>query len=706
MSTTIRVALAGNPNSGKTSLFNHLTGARQHVGNYPGVTVERREGRCKHKAYDLYITDLPGTYSLTAYSIEEIVARDYIVEEKPDIVVDVVDASNLERNLYLAVQLIELGVPLILAFNMSDIAKARGVVFDLDRLSAMLGAPIVPTVAVKGTGGESLKDAVAALFEKKNPRARPVIAYGRELDAARDTLAQALNECGGANGYPAEWAALKLLEEDVRVRGKVERSEVLERADSLSAQLEKWLGDAPENLIAEARYGFISEVCRETVRSPMPPQRNLSDRIDAIVTHRVLALPLFLAMMYGVFQLTFTIGGPPMDWIDAGFGWLGDYVSGWWPEGPESALRSLLVDGIIAGVGGVVIFLPNILLLFLAISILEDTGYMARAAFIMDRVMHRIGLQGKSFIPMLIGFGCSVPAIMATRTLDNQRDRITTILVTPLMSCGARLPIYALIIPAFFPEQWHAPMLWLIYIIGAGLAIAVAKLLRVTVLEGEAEPLVMELPPYRIPALRSVLMHVWERGGLYLKKAGTVILGVSILLWAMTTYPQKTVFDRDYDGDIARLEAQGKSEEAAALGQERHAETLAYTITGRAGRMLEPLLRPLGFDWRIGTALIGAFAAKEVFVAQMGIVYSLGETGEDSEALRGKLREHYSPLVGFCIMLFCLISAPCMATIAVTKRETNSWKWALLQLGGLTALAYGITFAVYQAGWWCGIGTA
>ncbi|MCF7838849.1 MAG: ferrous iron transport protein B, partial [Candidatus Marinimicrobia bacterium] len=376
----------------------------------------------------------------------------------------------------------------------------------------------------------------------------------------------------------------------------------------------------------------------------------------------------------------------PMGWIESLFTWVADGVTRWWPTGTDSWLLSLLVDGIIGGVGGVIVFLPNILLLFLAIAILEDTGYMARAAFLMDRLMHKIGLHGKSFIPMLTGFGCSIPAIMATRTLENRRDRLTTMLVIPLVSCGARLPIYALIIPAFFPPAWRAPMLWIIYVIGLTLAILCAKILRATLFKGESVPFVMELPPYRLPTLKSVALHMWERAGLYLKRAGTLILGVSVILWALTSFPKTDRAD-------ARLSAE--EQQAAALSQ---------TIAGRIGHGLEPVIKPLGFDWRIGTAMIGAFAAKEVFVAQLGIVYSVGEADEESEPLRDKLRANYPPLVGFCIMLFMLISMPCMATCAVMRRESNSWKWALFQLGGLTLLAYLVTLVVYQAGMLLGLG--
>jgi len=400
----------------------------------------------------------------------------------------------------------------------------------------------------------------------------------------------------------------------------------------------------------------------------------------------VLGLPIFLGLMYAVFLLTFTLGEPPMEWIERGVEWLGVQVGALWPPGSVSPLRSLLVDGIIAGVGGVLVFLPNILLLFLAIAFLEDTGYMARAAFLMDRLMHKIGLHGKSFIPMLIGFGCTVPGVLATRVLETRRDRLTTMFVLPLMSCGARLPIYMLIIPAFFPEHWRAPILWIIYLVGIGLAISLARILRGTIFRGDSMPFVMELPPYHMPTWRGMLLHMWKRGGLYIQKAGTLILGISIVMWALTSYPKLDRFP------------EGISDEA------RQAEVLAHTAAGRIGHAIEPVIRPIGFDWRIGTAMIGAFAAKEVFVAQMGIVYAVGSDEESVEPLREVLARQYTPLTGFCIMLFMLISMPCMATFAVVRRESGSWKWAVLQSGSLTILAYLVTGLVYQGGRLLGLG--
>ncbi len=674
------IALAGNPNSGKTSLFNAMTGGRQHVGNYPGVTVEKKEGICRHGDRELKLVDLPGTYSLTAYSVEEVVARNYVIHEKPDVVINVIDASNLERNLYLTVQLRELGVPVVLAFNMSDVAKARGIEFNLELLSSLLGAPIVPTVGSKKIGiGDLLDQAVrVGTGAYRQP---PDIDYGKEVEQAIASIAGRLGAYAGIHdAVIARWTAIKLLENDKDVLSQFQNPALDQCVHTEQQRIESILGDSAEMIIADRRYGFISGACQEAVRSTVEARHTHSDRIDEIVIHRVWGLPIFLGLMYLVFWLTFTVGGPPMDWIDGLFGWLGGAITNHWPGTAGSALLSLLVDGIIGGVGGVIIFLPNILLLFLAIAILEDSGYMARAAFMMDRIMHKIGLHGKSFIPMLTGFGCSIPAIMATRTLESRRDRLTTMLVLPLISCGARLPIYALIIPAFFPAQWHAPMLWLIYIIGMLLAIVCAKILRATLFKGESVPFVMELPPYRLPTLKGVMIHMWERGGLYLKKAGTVILGISIILWSLTSYPKTDNVDQTLSAE------------------EQQSVELANTIAGRIGHAMEPLIKPLGFDWRIGTAMIGAFAAKEVFVSQLGIVFAVGEAGEESEPLRDQLKANYSPLTGFCIMLFMLISAPCMATIAVTRRESNSWRWALFQLGGMTLLAYVLTLIVYQVG--------
>jgi ferrous iron transport protein B len=713
----IVIALAGNPNSGKTTIFNALTGSRQHVGNYPGVTVERKEGRLRHGGHAITVVDLPGTYSLTAYSAEELVARDFLIEQRPDVVVDIVDASNLERNLYLAVQFIELGVPLILTLNMSDLAESRGISINADALSALLGVPVVRTMGHKRRGIDDLKDAIVEMVEAGVVRRTVSISYDSRVESELARVVSLLEEgstprgvppghhchgCGSCGQSPSavtatrpgvRWLAVKLLENDEQVRLKVRQSAtnpeaILAVLESAARRIESDLGDSPEMAIADGRYAFISQVCSEAASATGGTRRHLSDRIDSIVTHRILGIPIFLGLMFLVFKLTFTLGQPPMQWLERLFGWLGTTVGGLWPVGTESTLKSLVVDGVIHGVGGVLVFLPNILLLFLVISLLEDSGYMARAAFMIDRLMHKIGLHGKSFIPMLIGFGCTVPAILGTRVLENRRDRLTTMLVLPLMSCGARLPIYTLFVPALFAATWQAPVLWSIYLIGIVLAVLLAKLLRSTVFQGEAAPFVMELPPYRLPTLKGTLIHVGERGWQFLRKAGTIILGLSIVLWAMTTYPR-----------APRSQLQGLDD-----SQARNVR-LSYSLSGRLGHAIEPIMKPIGFDWKTSTAMIGAVAAKEVFVAQLGIVHSLGETDEQSQSLREALRREYTPLQAFCIMLFCLVSLPCMATLTTVWRESGSWRWAAAQLIGLTLLAYALTFMVFQAGTLLGIGT-
>ncbi|MHC4741095.1 MAG: ferrous iron transport protein B [Planctomycetota bacterium] len=684
----ITVALAGNPNSGKSSIFNMLTGARQHVGNYPGVTVEKKEGLCRHGDYEINFVDLPGTYSLSAYSIEELVARNFIVDERPDVVVDVIDSSNIERNLYLATQLIEMGVPLVLAFNMSDIAEQRGLSFDTEQLSRLLEAPIVYTTGNRAKGKDELLTAIIRTVEQPIERHPHMVHYGDEIDEEIEKIEPIIVRKEGqlAEKYGARWLTLKLIEQDSDISEKVQDQEVLNAAKGSIEHLKEIFADEAEIVIADRRYGFISGACQETIRSTVESRHSTSDKIDAIVTNRILGLPIFLILMYIVFFLTFKIGQFPMDWLERFFEWAGVSIAGLWPAGSDSAIKSLIVDGIIGGVGGVIVFLPNILLLFAAIALLEDTGYMARAAFVMDRIMHKIGLHGKSFIPMLIGFGCSVPAIMATRILENRRNRFTTIMVLPLMSCGARLTIYMLVIPAFFADKvlvragiftvrTHALMLWTIYLIGIILAVVCARVLRLTIFKGETTPFVMELPPYRIPTGKSICIHMWHRGWMYLRKAGTVILVISIILWVAMSYPKPPA-----DGEYTEQEA------------------LKYSVVGRVGQTMEPAIKPLGFDWKVGTALVGAMAAKEVFVSQLGIVYAVGDVEEETQSLRKQLQDSYSALTGFCIMLFCLISAPCVATVAMTKQETNSWRWAIFQFAALTALAYVITLATYQIG--------
>ncbi len=679
----ITIALAGNPNSGKTTIFNMLTGARQRVANYPGVTVEIKEGKCTFGDYEMTFVDLPGTYSLAAYSEEELIARNFIIDRKCDIVIHIIDSANIERNLYLTTQLLEMNVPLVLAFNMSDIAKQKGLVFDIEKLSELLHAPIVPTVGRKDRGRGELLEAIVKVARSEHADTSHLVHYGSEIEeelAKIESLIDA-EKHELAQKYGKRWLAVKLLERDSEVTEKVSEKELIDAIAPFVSHIESIFKDRPEIVTADRRYGFISGACTETIKTTVEARHNISDTIDAVVIHKVFGLPIFLLFMYIVFFLTFKLGAYPM----AGLEWFFDSVAGWlnqaWPVDSLAWLKSLLIDGVIAGVGGVLVFLPNILLLFLGIAFLEDTGYMARAAFVMDRIMHKMGLHGKSFIPMLIGFGCSIPAIMATRILENRRNRLTTIMIIPLMSCGARLTIYALIIPAFFPVYMQGPMLWIIYIIGIVLAVITARLLRNTLFKGETMPFVMELPPYRLPTARAVLIHMWQRAWMYLKKAGTIILAISIILWALMSYPKPS------------------AESLKELSPEQSQQAqLEYSVIGRFGKAIEPVLKPLGFDWKIGTALIGATAAKEVFVSQLGIIYAVGDAEEHSATLGDKLKKVYTPLTGFCIMLFCLIYAPCVMTLAITRVETRSWRWPIFQFTYLTVLAYILTLFAYQLG--------
>ena len=714
MKNAIKIALAGNPNSGKSTIFNRLTGAKQTVGNFPGVTVERYEGRAQFDGRSISVVDLPGVYSLASYSDEERVAAEFLKNETPDAVVNVVDASNLERNLYLTLVLKEQNRPLVVVLNMIDVARRRGIDVDAAALSKELGVPVLQTVGNRGVGvQEILAEVVRVAESASNAASTPGAASSASCPS---DAAKSCEHCGGEC-------------------------------------------ELAQTAVDVARYKEIGRVCARCVKTDADAPASGSDKIDAILTHRYFGIPIFLAAMYLVFQLTFTLGSYPMDWIDAGFGALADWVDGAMGEG---VAKSLIIDGIIGGVGGVLVFLPNILILFLAISILEDSGYMARAALLCDRWMRRVGLHGKSVVPALVGFGCTVPGIMAAKMLSDRKERLATMFVLPLFSCGARFPIYALLIPAFFPLEWQGLVLWGIYLIGILLAAVVAKVMDVVFKNDEPAPFVIELPSYHRPTLGVVGVHTLERGWQYVKKAGTIIFAISVLLWALTTFPRldaKTV--AKFDAERAQIEEnadQIRAEAAAQLAspaetQEtaestktaetaestktaKSAETAESTKTaetadaeaeeaeeadpvadalaavdvaegqaalersyaGRVGRALEPLLRPMGFDWKIGTALIGAIAAKEVFVAQMGVVYSVGEADETSEPLAATLRANYSPLVGFCIMLFCLVATPCMATFAVMAKESGSWKWAFAQWFGLTAIAWVLTTLVYQIG--------
>lgn len=810
----LTVALAGNPNSGKTTIFNNITGSRQHVGNYPGVTVEKREGVRRFDGKDLLVVDLPGTYSLTANALDELVARNVIINDKPDIIVNILDASNLERNLYLAVQLLELERPVVLALNMTDVAEKMGQKVDDQALARVLGAPVVHTVGNRNRGTEDLLQTV--INAAANGEHRPfTLDYGPEVEARLAELIQALAELTMVK-YPQRWLAVKLLENDQDVNQAINNmtggAKVLALAEAARAELKVVFEEDVELVIAERRYCFVGEVYQQVTLSRSDLSQTVSDRIDRLLTNRALGLPIFFAIMWLLFNMVFTLGHYPQDWIQSGTKWLGDWTGQHMADG---GLKSLVVDGIIGGVGTVVSFLPQILLLFLGIALLEDTGYMARAAFVMDRSMRAVGLHGKSFIPLLLGFGCNIPAVMGTRTLENSRDRMVTILVAPLMSCSARLPIYTLLTAAFFSERYAGTVMFSIYILGILLAVSMAFFFRKFLFPGATEPFAMEMPLYHLPTLRSIVTHMWERSILYLKKAGTIILAMSVLVWFFLNYPSDIQYSRDFDqlksgaeatftaqmtekvlvplhlekledqpelqglisqiGEIkAREEKDGtnkavqdsasqkdkaaEADSAAAdnaetdmaaagnqvtaaaeddeadnpqltalkeantglypyamtywkLDQERKdatekldkdkaAEKLTNSYAGRFGHFIEPAIKPLGFDWKMGVSLFAGVTAKEVTVSTMGTVYSVGQVEDDTKDLQEALSTDpvFSPLVAYTFMVFALIYTPCMAAVAVIRRETNSWKWAAFSIGYSLGLAWVVSFAVYRVG--------
>ncbi len=683
----ILVALAGNPNSGKSTIFNNLTGSTQHVGNYPGVTVEKKVGKCHYNDYELIICDLPGIYSLTAYSEEEKIARDFLLFEKPDIVVDIIDSSNLERNLYLLMQLLEMDLTTLAAFNMSDELKHLGMEIDIEIIQKELKIPIVRTVGHRAKGMKELLDAIIRTYESK-PQARDIICYSDTFeDFLQKVQTVILKYSIDTEKYPLRWLSISLMEDDPYTLELLKAEDSLppdffSEIEAVKARESGYYNEEPEIITANERYDFITDLCKTCIKRLQRVPENLSDKIDKVITNRLIGLPIFFLMMFIVFQITFTAGEYPMRLLESFFTHLGEYVNNIWPFEGLDILREMIVDGIIGGVGGVLIFIPVLVILFFSIAVLEDSGYMARAAYIMDKVMKYIGLEGRSFVPMLIGFGCTVPAIMATRSLKSFKERVTTILILPLISCGARFPIYAVIISAFFPVHLAAPLLWGIYMFGILMAVIMAKILRTTLLKGVGSPFILELPPYRWPTAKGLFMHTWNRSYSYIKKAGTIILLISIILWFSNTYPR---LDREACENLSASECDMMA--------------LEYSMSGRIGKAVEPVFAPIGFDWKIVTGFIGAFAAKEIFVAQMSIIHSMEETGEEA-SLRQALKKNYSPLQGLIIMIFALIATPCIATFAVTRQETGLWKWAILQWGGLTLMAYIVSLLIYQAGIW------
>lgn len=711
------LALAGNPNSGKTTAFNSLTGSHQHVGNYPGITVEKKEGQVRLPSGELLrLIDLPGTYSLTAYTQEETVARMVLATERPDVVIDVLNAGALERNLYLTVQLLEMGVPVVLALNMMDEAQSRGMTIDLERLSQRMRLPVAATVARTGEGLHELLQMTIRHAEARrgHPWEPLQISYGPDLDPVLARMEAEIAEAGLlSEAYPARWVALKLLELDEEILNRC-REAAPELTDRLEAQvsevtehLKSTLDSWPEAVIADYRYGYISSLLRDGVlvrRRDMQERLQLSDRMDHILTHPLLGPVIMLGVLYLLYTITFSIGQIPMDWVEAGFSWLRDVADFLLPEG---ALKSLVLSGIIDGVGGVMSFVPLIMLIFLQISFLEDSGYMARMAYMLDRIFRVFGLHGCSVMPFIVGGGiaggCAVPGVMAARTLRSQREKMATLLTVPFMACGAKLPVFILFAGVFFPQHEAAVMFGLT-LTGWIVALLTARLLRSTIIRGPSTPFVMELPPYRLPTALGLAIHTGERTWEYLKKAGTVILAISILLWAAMTYPRlpeerlesfarqeeairtEMTLAAERGADLSGLET-----ELARISNDRAEESLRHSLAGHVGMALEPLTRPAGFDWRTDIALLGGFAAKEVIVATLGTAYSLGDVDPDNPApLAEQIRRdgRWDAPTALGLLVFVLLYAPCLVTVVAIRQETGSWKWPAFSMIFNTAVAF------------------
>ena len=711
---TINVALVGNPNCGKTSLFNIASGAHEHVGNYSGVTVDAKEGFFDFQGYHFRIVDLPGTYSLSAYTPEEIYVRKHIIDETPDVIINVVDASNLERNFYLTTQLIDMNVRMVIALNMYDELEASGNKLDYLKLSQLFGVPMVPTVCRKGEGIDKLFHVIIGIYEgsdfltqkkeeirtevledlrdwhetyvpdhkfgshseEEHIRPRGLfrhihINHGPELERSIQAVKKmiSVNE-QIRHKYSTRFLAIKLLENDKDIELFVETlpngNEILALRDKEAQRIYNVMNEDSEQAITDAKYGFITGALKETFTDNHMEKEQTTRVIDSIVTHRIWGYPIFFLFLYIMFEGTFVLGDYPMQGIEWLVDQLGNLIRNNMAEGP---LKDMLVDGIIGGVGGVIVFLPNILILYFFISVMEDSGYMARAAFIMDKIMHRMGLHGKSFIPLIMGFGCNVPAIMASRTIEDRKCRLITMLVNPLMSCSARLPIYLVMVGAFFPNQASFVLLC-IYATGIILAVLMARLFSKFLVKGDDAPFVMELPPYRMPTTKSILRHTWEKGAQYLKKMGGIIMIASIIIWFLGYYPHHDTYD-------TVVEQQENS------------------YIGQIGKAVEPVIEPLGFDWKLGIGLISGVGAKELVVSTLGVLYT---NEEDVENVNLSDRIPITPLAALAYMLFVLIYFPCIATLAAIKQESGSWKWALFAAGYTTVLAWGIAFVVYQLG--------
>ncbi len=715
----IDVALVGNPNSGKTTLFNRVSRSRENVGNYAGVTVDSKEALFHHRGYTFRITDLPGTYSLSDFSSEERFVRDHILAKKPDVVVNVVDANNLERNLYLTSQLIDMDITLVVALNMYDDLMEKKDKLDVDLLSKLLGIRVVPTISHRGKGIFRLLNHVIRVFEENDPDIRHIhINYGEELEQSIQRLQELIRKNPVVTDhYSSRFMSLKLLEQDDNCIHLISETDnfmlIQETTRDEIYRLEHLFKNDTETMVADARYGFIAGALKETMKkSGKNPGFTRSQRIDRILTNKFLGFPIFLGFLWLMFHATFTLGNYPMGWIASGVDLLSAFLRDNMAGG---ILRDMLVDGIIGGVGGVIVFLPNILILFFFISLMEDTGYMARTAFIMDRVMHLFGLHGKSFIPLIMGFGCNVPAIMATRTLENKNDRILTMLIIPFMSCSARLPVYVLVAGAIFPDN-AGNVIFFLYMLGVAFSMLMSILFKTILFKKREAPFVMELPIYRNPGLRVILLHMWRKGAYYLKKMGGVILLASLVIWALGYFPRTVEYSRDYDLLIAqeqlRIDASDLSERISMLNLEKEAERQEHSLIGRLGKFIEPVIRPLGFDWKMGISLLTGFAAKEIVVSTMGVLYQVDVEpgGDGSASLQSRIREQvytsgpqqgepvFTHLSGFSFLLFVLFYLPCVAVIAAVGRESGSWKWAGFVLFYTTAIAYLASFAVYRLG--------
>ncbi len=686
---TINIALVGNPNCGKTSLFNFASGAHERVGNYSGVTVDAKEGVAEFKGYRFNIVDLPGTYSLSAYSPEELYVRKQIVEKTPDIIINVIDSSNLERNLYLTTQLIDMNLRIVGALNMFDEMEDRGDQLDPNQLGELLGFPMVPTVFKSGRGVEQLFQTIIQVYEGKfrQHRIRHLhINHGTYIEQGIEAIQKYLKSDHDIRlRFSTRYLAIKLLEMDKDIERIIadmpQKEQILKTRDKAAAIIKEETKEDSETAIMNAKYGFIHGALEEVgyQEGHKKDTYEMTHALDAIITHKWLGFPLFFLFLYLMFEVTFTIGQYPMDWIDAGVGLLSDWLNNVLPDGP---VKAMIVDGAIAGVGAVIIFLPQILILYTFISFMEDSGYMARAAFIMDKIMHKMGIHGKSFIPLIMGFGCNVPAVMATRTIESRRSRLITMLVLPLMSCSARLPIYIMIVGTFFAVKYQSAIMIALYAIGILLAVVMSRVFSRWVVKGEDTPFVMELPPYRFPTVKAITRHTWEKGKQYLKKMGGIILVASIIVWALGYFPHHE-----------------------ELPQQQQQE---QSYIGRIGKTIEPIFRPQGFDWKLDVSLIAGVGAKEIVASTMGVLYADDEEVADENAdnkseryanLRQKMEaDGITPLIAFAYLLFVLIYFPCIATIAAIKGETGSWKWALFAACYTTALAWVVSAVVYQVG--------